>query len=97
MTKEKVRQVLKIYRRKLASLGVAKADYPHGKLLNINQNYQQRGLWHCHAMLDKIEGFIKEDRMDKVFRWLGFVQGCLWMQRIYTLEDLTNHNRKDSK
>jgi hypothetical protein len=46
-------------------------------------------------MLDKMEGFISENRMDKVFRWLGFLQGFLWSQKIYTLAELTGHNRKD--
>ena len=46
-------------------------------------------------MLDKMEIFIKEGRMDKVYRWLGFIQGVLWSQRIYTLADLMNHNRKN--
>ena len=28
-----------------------------------------------------------------VMRWLGFVQGVLWVQGVYTLENLKSHNR----
>lgn len=91
MKKEKVQQVIDIYRNKFEELGVGKVDYPHEELLDS----QEHGAEHCHGMLDKIEGFLKQDRMDKVFRWLGFVQCLLWSQRIYTLDDLMNHNRKD--
>ncbi|MDD2696684.1 MAG: hypothetical protein PHE52_00800 [Candidatus Pacebacteria bacterium] len=48
-------------------------------------------------MLDKMEGFLKEGRIEKAFRWLGFIQGCLWSTGEYTLEDLMNHNRPDVK
>lgn len=87
----KVQQSITIYRRKFEELGVGKADYPREELLDS----PERGLEHCHAMLDKMEGFIREDRIDKVLRWLGFVQGCLWSQRINTIAELASHNRKD--
>jgi hypothetical protein len=31
--------------------------------------------------------------MEKAFRWLGFVQGVLWTNRVYTLDNLKSHNR----
>ena len=70
---------------------IAKYDYPHDKLL-LGFPY---GLEHCHGMLDKMEGFISENRLDKVCRWLGFIQGCLWMSGIYTLDSLKDMNRKN--
>lgn len=91
MKPEKIRKVLDIYRRKFENLNINKADYPHGEQLVSSK----RGLEHCHGMLEKVEGFIRENRMDKVFRWLGFIQGVLWDQGLYTLSELMNHNRKD--
>lgn len=35
----------------------------------------------------------REGRIEKAFRWLGFVQGCLWATGQYTLDELKNHNR----
>ena len=51
---------------------------------------------HCYGMLEKMEKFILEGKMEKTFRWLGFIQGCLWSLGIYSLEDLKNHNRTRS-
>jgi metal-responsive CopG/Arc/MetJ family transcriptional regulator len=93
MTAEKVLSVIAIYREKFEALNVDQVDHPHDShCVSI-----ARSLEHCHAMLDKMEVFIVEGRMDKVYRWLGFLQGVLWSQGIYTLTDLTNHNRKDSE
>lgn len=39
-------------------------------------------LGHCHAMLSDMNGFLAENRLDKLFRWIGFVDGCLWKHHI---------------
>jgi len=46
---------------------------------------------HCYNMLDKIDKFIYCD-IEKAFRWLGFTQGCLWTNKIYTIDELGKHN-----
>jgi len=92
MTPEKVREVIAAYRAAFEERGIDRFDYPHDEVL-YPTSY---GLRHCHGMLDKMDVFITENRMDKVYRWLGFIQGVLWSQGFYTLEDLMNHNRKDS-
>lgn len=93
MKAEKVLQVIAIYRKKFEELGVGKKDHSHDEVFDS----AKQGLEHCHRMLNKIEVFIQENRMDKVFRWLGFLQGVLWSRRIYTLTELINHNRKDEE
>ena len=89
MDSEKVLEVMGIYRDFFVKNGTKKKDFSHfdkpGNRTEI--------LEHCHGMLDKMEQFVKEGRMDKAFRWLGFVQGCLWATGKYRLEDLKNHNR----
>ena len=92
MKVEKIQKVLEIYRKKFTELGVGKKDCPH----EVFPDSDVCSLEHCHGMLEKIEQFIQEGRMDKVFRWLGFVQGVLWSQRIYTLRELACHNHKDA-
>lgn len=89
MNAQKIREVLNIYRKKFEELGIPKGNWGHGTLLP-NPHF---GLIHCHGMLTKVEGFLKEGRLDKAFRWLGFVQGALWVSKVYTLNDLKNHNR----
>lgn len=89
MDAAKCLEALKVYRGLFESRGIDKIDYPHKEILNGVQH----GLEHCHGMLDKMREFIQEGRMEKFFRWLGFVQGVLWASGIYPLEDLKNHNR----
>lgn len=89
MTNEKIRTVITMYKEKLGGLGLGKIDYPHTEILDT----MEHGLMHCYGMLDEMEVFLEEGRVDKVFRWLGFIQGILWSEKIYSLEDLKNHNR----
>lgn len=89
MTPEKVIEVIEIYRQLFVERNIGKIDYPHNELLDVRMH----GLEHCHGMFDKMIEFVHEGRMEKAFRWLGFVQGVLWAFRIFPLTELKNHNR----
>ena len=89
MTSEKVLEVIETYRKLFVERNIGKIEYPHDKLLDG----EVHGLEHSHGMLDKMAKFVREGRMEKTFRWLGFVQGVLWATRVYPLTDLKNHNR----
>lgn len=89
MTADKVKEVITIYRKKFEKMGISKQK----SHLNSFPTSDKDFLAHCHGMLDEMEAFIQEGRMDKVFRWLGFIQGCLWTSGIYTIEEVKNHNR----
>ena len=91
MKPEKILEVLDIYREIFKTNHIKKDDYSHDELL-IDKDL---GLSHCHGMLDKIVVFVHQGRIEKAFRWLGFIQGVLWASGIYTLSDLMNHNRPD--
>lgn len=93
MDGKKVLEVVSIYRSSFKKMGICKLNPPHDQLVG-GEFFSI--LAHCCGMLDKIEKFVAEGRMEKVFRWLGFVQGCLWSAGFYTLEELKNHNRPDS-
>lgn len=45
------------------------------------------------SMIPKIHAFILEGRREKAFRWLGFIQGILWVGEWYTIEEMAEHNR----
>ncbi len=94
MTPEKCQEVIDLYREKFRSREVPTVDYDHDAHANTANPY--RTLGHCNGMLDKMEVFIQEGRIDKVYRWLGFIQGVLWASGVYTLTELMGHNRKDS-
>jgi len=85
----KILEVVGIYSELFKSKGIEPADYPHGLMLDSPHSV----LAHCAGMLGKIREFVKEGRIEKAFRWLGFMQGCLWVTGYYSLEDLMNHNR----
>ncbi len=89
MTSEKVLEVIDLYRKKFVEMKIEKADFPHEELAG----FFQATLQHCHGMLDKMEKFIDEKRIEKSMRWLGFIQGALWVQRVYTLKELVDHSR----
>ena len=91
MTKDKIRTVIGCYRTKLETMGLSKERYPINKIL-IDQ---KPGLAHCLYMIDEIEELLDQDRLEKAFRWYGFLQACLWSFGVYTVEDLKNHSRPD--
>lgn len=93
MTPQKVLEVIETYRQLFVKRNIGKIDYPHNKLLDG----ETQGLEHCHGMLDKMVEFVSEGRMEKVFRWLGFVQGVLWATQVYPLTDLKKHNRPSER
>ena len=88
MTPEKIRKAIEIYRFQFEEAGVNKIDYPHEEIVHSLSNV----LGHCYGMLDRVLGFIEEGRTEKAFRWLGFIQGCLWASKIYPLSDIKDHN-----
>lgn len=89
MKKEKCLEIVSLYRKFFQETGVKKSSYSHHKILDTSQHSFE----HCHSMLDKMEEFIHEGRLEKFFRWLGFIQGVLWTSGIYPLEELKNHNK----
>lgn len=37
--------------------------------------------------------FASDNRLEKAFRWLGFMQGVLWAEGVYAIDELKNHNK----
>lgn len=46
---------------------------------------------HVATMYDRMLQFLP-DRREKFMRWLGFMQGVLWSNDIYTIDELKQHN-----
>lgn len=47
---------------------------------------------HARWMLDQIEIFLRQHRMVKAHRWIGMVQGILFMGGVFSIEELKRHN-----
>jgi len=96
VTKEKVLEVIGMYEDGFKRFGSAPVDFPDNRLIEaVSTSARRSVLAHCRGMIPKMRAFITEGRMDKAFRWLGFIQGCLWCTGIFCLEDLKNHSRPD--
>jgi len=89
MNSEKILEVIYVYKDYFLEDNIEPLDFIHGDKLAFSTDV----LSHCCGMVNKIEKFVVEGRKEKAFRWLGFMQGCLWSLGIYSLDDLKNHNR----
>lgn len=78
-----------IYRSFLS--GIPKKDFPNDQFVSNKHDV----LAHCHMMLDEMDKFMAEGKMDKVFGRLEFIQGCLWSLGYYDLSELKNHYHLD--
>lgn len=54
---------------------------------------RRAALAHLRTMFPKMVQFVSEDKIEKAMRWLGFVQGVLWVCGVYTLDQLKADNR----
>lgn len=93
MDAKKVLEVIQKYRDYFAAEGIGIRDFSE----TDKPNSQEEILAHCHGMLNKMEGFVREGRMEKTFRWLGFIQGCLWTTKRFSLGQLMEDNRPNKK
>lgn len=108
MTPEKCREVVQFYRENLVrffaeskGIKVKKCKIEPQKLVGEDHiiipalvgGEEKEAVAHLLYMLGEMERFLDEDRMEKFFRWLGFVQGVCWTLSYQTLEELKNLNR----
>jgi hypothetical protein len=80
MTKEKVIDVLDLYIKTL-------------KAREFKANRCGLPLDHVLWMCFETATFVHQDRMDKAFRWLGFIQGVLWCTDVFSIDEMKSHNR----
>ena len=88
MDDEKNFEVIDRYRLLLEELGAKRIEVNYDKFLPS----REESLNHLLLMLPKMEAFIIEGRRGKFFRWLGFIQGVLWILGFFSLNDLRDHN-----
>ncbi len=76
-----------IYRHDPGALPV-RADI--GSLRNSHTDKVSHALW----MIQETRDFIHECRIEKAFRWLGFVQGVLWSIGLVSIDEAKEANRR---
>ncbi len=84
MTTDGILRIIALYRDRLKK--AASARCPNDRLPDFEEAAR-----HCKWMLGEMERHAAEWPEDKLNRWLGFVQGALWMLGVYTIDDLRNH------
>lgn len=89
MDTQHILRIVEVYEAQFKDLSIS----PIERATNGVPMTLRRGLEHAYWMLSSIRQFIQEGKLDKVQRWLGFVQGTLWMTGVYSIDELRAHNR----
>lgn len=89
-------RMLDFYCKTLTSMGYRAEAYPHiGERLGGRrlETPKYETLGHAMWMCDQMRAFLRSGRFAKVYRWIGMVQGILFMNGVFSLEELKEHNR----
>ncbi len=89
MTGDQIVAATDRYDRELEKEEIPVAEHPH----DIVCMMRRAALAHLRTMFPKMVQFVSEDKIEKAMRWLGFVQGVLWVCGVYTLDQLKADNR----
>ena len=92
MNTHKLLEAIALYRHELEALQAKRVRHPLEQPLPENGR-REAALNHCYQMLDQMDIFIAEKRLDKFFRWLGFIQGAMWALGLHTVAELKEHNK----
>ena len=57
-------------------------------------NFYDR-LEHLAWMCVETQKFVEENRLEKAFRWLGFIQGSIWAMGLGTIEEMKQDNMSE--
>lgn len=66
----------------------------NNKITNPSRTEQ---LEHLLWAVTEVKSFVDEGRIEKAMRWLGFIQGVLWSNHQYSIDDLKDMNRPMEK
>jgi len=90
MTNEKILDVLKVY------VGLLEARKRIARRIDERETVS-RLQQECHLlwMCCETAVFVSDDRIEKAMRWLGFIQGALWVMGFRTIEQMKRDNMPD--
>lgn len=96
MTSEQLNQLLDVYSAELQRRGIKPERQDPTRTPDVlwaaHDTDVNLGLYHALWMVEEMKTFTLE-QWEKSMRWLGFVQGCLWVLGVYTIEEMKDHNR----
>ncbi len=95
--REQATDMLSFYCRTLSNLGYSPHPFKNieakvgGNIYSAGKfEVMNHALWMC----DETAKFIQQNRLAKAYRWLGMIQGILFMGGVFSISDLKEHNAK---
>ena len=88
MTPQRILETIAVYRKMFERRLIPQEPQP----LDAQPRSHHESRAHCHDMLEAIERFVREGKLEKAFRWLGFVQGVLWASGCRTIAEMRSDN-----
>jgi hypothetical protein len=94
MDKEQVIAALEKYEERLSVHGSFAPERLSEEEMsrNVVTLGQRRALGHVAWMCAEAKKLVEEDRIEKAMRWLGFIQGALWMASFFSINNLKVDN-----
>jgi len=95
-TPEHAQRMLDLYTKTLTKLGYRAQPYPNLEEHiggSVFQSPKFETLGHAMWMCERTQEFVRQRRFAKAYRWIGTIQGILFMNGIYSLAELKDHNR----
>lgn len=89
MTRDQQLSVLRAYQDKFANWSVEKADTSFDNNPGMGRAVKHAN-WMIHEMLQRMKA--GEDKPGQVDRWLGFIQGILWCNGLFSIDAMRRHN-----
>jgi hypothetical protein len=96
MKPEQTKKVLRTYENLLTKKGFESKRIPSTDIPINEVKYNKEILNHICWMCAEAQRF-DENKLDKINRWLGFIQGTLWTSGLFTIDDMREHVIEASK
>ena len=91
MTKEQTKAIVSRYRDILADT-YHTTPVRRQETTNLHERIQHL-MWMC----DEVEYFLKEEKVEKAMRWLGFIQGAFWILGIQDIAQSKKDNMPEGE
>jgi len=92
MTNNKVIEVVTLYEKRLTNFGLEPLRWSESGDMTVEWGALKHALWMCGEIKNIL---IRDGQTEKVMRWLGFVQGVLWVFRFRTIEQMKIDNKDE--
>lgn len=86
MNNEKIQEVLNLYSDMARAIILDDTATSPWRALEVHVAKK------IHSMVPACEEYLRDDRREKLMRWLGFMQGAWWVAGVFSVDELKKHN-----